>query len=91
MINKKELAKRVAEKQNITNAQALENINSIFSEIEEVLKEEKSVNIVGFGAFESIVRDKRIATNPQNGKTFELDARRVVKFKAGKHLKKIYK
>lgn len=91
MINKKELAKIVAQKQNITNIQALENIETIFSEIENLLKKEKSVNIVGFGAFESILRNKRTATNPQTGKTFSLAERRVVKFKLGKHLKKLYK
>lgn len=91
MINKKELSKIIAKKQNITNNQALENIETIFTEIENLLKEEKSVNIVGFGVFESILRDKRIATNPQTGKTFSLDERRVVKFKLGKHLKKLYK
>jgi DNA-binding protein HU-beta len=91
MINKKDLAKICAEKQGITKSQALENINNIFDEIENILKEKKDVNIVGFGSFRTILRPKRIATNPQNGETFELDERRMVKFQMGKHLKKLYK
>ncbi len=91
MLNKRELAKIIAKKQGITQNEALENINVIFDEIEEQLRNHQDVNIVGFGAFQSILRDKRIATNPQTAKQFELPERRVFKFTAGKHLKNMYK
>jgi DNA-binding protein HU-beta len=91
MINKRELAKIIANKQGITQNEALDKINVIFDEIEEQLKKNNDVNIVGFGAFQSIMRKKRIATNPQTAEQFELPERRVFKFSAGKHLKNMYK
>lgn len=91
MLNKRDLAKIIAKKQGITQNQALDNINIIFKEIEEQLKNNISVNVVGFGAFMSILRKKRQATNPQTGKQFYLPERRRFKFAPGKHLKRMYK
>ena len=34
---------------------------------------------------------QRTATNPQNGETFDLESREVVKFKLGKKLKEMFK
>ena len=90
-ISKRELAKILAEKHNFTQQDSLDLINSIFDEIEVLLKDGKDVNIVGFGAFRTIVRPDRIATNPQTGKTFKLKSRKVVKFEMGKHLKNLHK
>lgn len=91
MLNKKELAKLLAKKRNTTNNEELENINVIFETIEELLKEEKSVNIVGFGAFKSVVRPPRTLINPKTGEYFDVDERVSFKFSQGKHIKDIFK
>ena len=91
MSNKMELAKIIAKKEGINQSEALNNINIVFDTIEEQLKNNEDVNIVGFGSFQSIIRKKRTATNPQTAKQFELPERRVVKFSMGKHLKNMYK
>lgn len=91
MINKKELAKIIAAKKRTTNAEELENINVLFETIEELLEEEKDVNIVGFGSFNCIKRNKRHVINPKSCVIFELGKRVTLKFNQGKHLKDIFK
>jgi len=91
MINKKELAKLVAAKKRTTNNEELENINFIFDTIEELLKEEKDVNIVGFGCFSCVKRDPRKVINPKTGVIFEVGERVAFKFIPGKHIKDIFK
>jgi len=90
-MNKRDLANKIAKKHDISKQDALWAINIIFDEIEDSLKMEEDVNIVGFGSFNCTQRPERIATNPKTGKTFKLDARKIVTFKLGKHLKSIYK
>lgn len=91
MVNKKELAKIIAAKKRTTNAEELENINVIFDTIEELLKEEQNVNIVGFGCFSTVERKPRNAVNPKTGEIFGLDQRPAFKFVQGKHIKDIFK
>lgn len=91
MVNKKDLAKILAAKKRTTNAEEIENINIMFDTIEELLKDEVDVNIVGFGCFSTVKRDARNAVNPNTGKIFELAERSAFKFVQGKHLKDIYK
>lgn len=89
--NKKYLADKLAKEKGMTKLQALEAIDFIFDSIQDLLEEEKDVNIVGFGVFRSVQRPARIATNPQNGETFKLAPRRIAKFELGKRLKNLYK
>lgn len=90
-ISKRELAKIISEKNNITQQESLKIINDIFDEIESLLEDGKDVNIVGFGAFRNVTRPDRIATNPQTGQTFSLPSRKVIKFEMGKHLRNMFK
>ena len=90
-INKNDLAKILSDKHDVTQQKALEMISDLFDEIESNLKDGVDVNIVGFGAFRTVKRPNRIATNPQTGKTFPLASRKVVKFVQGKHLKNLFK
>lgn len=91
MINKKELAKLVAAKKRTTNTEEQENINVIFETIEELLKEEKDVNIVGFGCFSCVTRPPRQVINPNTGVLFNIGERVTFKFVQGKHIKDIFK
>jgi nucleoid DNA-binding protein len=90
-INKNDLAKILSDKHDLTQQKTLEIIGDLFEAVESHLKDGVDVNIVGFGAFRAIKRPKRIATNPQTGKTFPLEPRKVVKFVQGKHLKNLFK
>lgn len=91
MINKKELAKILAKKNGTTNSEELDHINSIFDTIEDLLKEKKDVNIVGFGAFKNIERKPRTIINPSTLEYSQVGTRIVFKFVAGKRIRDIYK
>ena len=90
-MNKKDLAYFLAEKYNLKKGLSEEVIESLFLKIEQELREKNKVNIVGFGSFYTKKMKKRTATNPQSGKTFELNERHIVKFRLGKKLHGMFK
>lgn len=91
MVNKKDLAKIIAKKNNTTHAEELENINAIFDTIEELLDEGKDVRIVGFGSFTGVERDERKVVNPKTSEIIEIGKRVTFKFVPGKHLRDMFK
>tara|TARA_B100000073_G_C23743509_1_gene574446 strand:- start:6233 stop:6514 length:282 start_codon:yes stop_codon:yes gene_type:complete len=90
-MNKKDLAYFLAEKYNLKKGVTEELIDSLFLKMEQELRQKKKINIVGFGSFYVKEMKQRTATNPQNGETFELESREVVKFKLGKKLREMFK
>jgi DNA-binding protein HU-beta len=90
-MNKKELAYFLADKYDIKKGLSEDIIESLFLKVEQELRKKKRVNIVGFGSFYTKEMKKRTATNPQNGETFELESRTIVKFKLGKKLSDMFK
>ncbi len=91
IINKKDLAYFLANKYKIKKYEAENFVESLFLKIEQELRKENKVNIVGFGSFYTHEMPERIATNPQTGETFNLEKRIVMKFKAGKKTKNMFK
>ena len=90
-MNKKDLAYFLAEKYNLKKGVTEDLIDSLFLKMEQELRQKKKINIVGFGSFYVKEMKQRTATNPQNGETFELESREVVKFKLGKKLREMFK
>ena len=86
-MRKVEIAARIAEELSITKARAEDAVNAILDEVKQALSEGESVVLRRFGT--SQVRDKsrRFGRNPRSGEGAEIPARRVVRFKPGKHLK----
>lgn len=62
-------------------------VSALFSSIEETLKRQEKVQLVGFGTFEVRDRKPRTGRNPQTGEEIKIPASRVPAFKAGKNLK----
>ena len=54
--------------------------------IKKALKEKESVTLIGFGTFSPVEREAREGRNPQTGKSIDIPAKTVVKFKVGKTL-----
>ena len=52
----------------------------------ESLKKDEKVALVGFGSFSVSERSARSGRNPQTGKTIQIPAKKVVRFKAGAEL-----
>ena len=86
-LNKTELIDSVKEKADITKKDAEKAINAVFASIEDALKQEEKVQIIGFGTFEVKARDERKGRNPQTGEEITIPASKTPVFKAGKGLK----
>jgi DNA-binding protein HU-beta len=87
MMNKTELISDVAGKANMTKKDVEKVLSALFSSIEEALKNQDKVQLVGFGTFEVRDRKARTGRNPQTGEEIKIPASRVPAFKAGKTLK----
>lgn len=92
-MNKTELAAKLAKQTELTQAKALEVVESIFSSesghgiIAVELDAERDVSIAGFGKFETRNRKAREGRNPATGATIQIAAKKVVAFKPAKGLK----
>jgi len=86
-MNKTELISDVASKANMTKKDVEKVLSALFASIEETLKKQEKVQLVGFGTFEVRDRKPRTGRNPQTGEEIKIPASRVPAFKAGKTLK----
>jgi len=86
-MNKAELVEEVAGKAGLTKKDANNVINAMTSAITDSLVREEKVTLVGFGTFQVVERKARRGVNPQTGKTIEIPAKKVPKFKPGKELR----
>lgn len=82
-MNKADLVNRIAEGANISKTQALTALNIFLEATSDALKSGEKVSITGFGTFNISYHKARRGRNPQNGRDILIDARNVVKFKAG--------
>ena len=86
-MNKAELIEAVAERADMTKADAGRAVDAVVSAITESLKQQNDVALVGFGTFTVRERAARSGRNPQTGATISIAAAKVPAFKAGKALK----
>ncbi|WP_319414567.1 HU family DNA-binding protein [uncultured Cohaesibacter sp.] len=86
-MNKNELISAVAEKADLTKAQAGEAVDALFDIVSETLKNNEEVRIIGFGNFSVTERAATEGRNPRTGDTIQIPASKTPKFKAGKGLK----
>ena len=77
----------VADKAELTKADASKAISALFDSIQDTLSQGEKVAIPGFGTFEVADRPARQGRNPQTGAAIEIAASKAAKFKAGKGLK----
>jgi nucleoid DNA-binding protein len=85
-MTKKEMAQVVADRAGVTYVQALAVIQRVFDAIVDTLVAEGRIELRDFGVFEVKLRPPRRARNPRTGQAVQVDARMVVRFKAGKEL-----
>ncbi|SNY93747.1 DNA-binding protein HU-beta [Cohaesibacter sp. ES.047] len=86
-MNKNELISSVAEKAELTKAQAGEAVDALFDIIADTLKSGDEVRVIGFGNFSVTERAATEGRNPRTGETIQIPASKTPKFKAGKGLK----
>jgi len=85
-MNKSDLIDAMASDAGITKAAAKKCLESFCGNVQGSLKKGDRVSLVGFGSFSVSRRAAREGRNPQTGKTIQIAAKNVVKFKAGSDL-----
>ncbi|MFH1542392.1 MAG: HU family DNA-binding protein [bacterium] len=90
-MNKKQLAGKVANKMDLTKAQAEEIIDATLEVISQTLIAGEKVRLVGFGNFVVRKRKGRIGRNPQTGAKITIDQSKAPAFVPGSNLKKAVK
>jgi DNA-binding protein HU-beta len=86
-MTKKDLIEKIAKEVKITKVQAEAAVGAFTKAVETCLKKNDTLTLVGFGTFSVTKRGARKGRNPATGKTINIPAKKVVKFKAGKQLK----
>jgi DNA-binding protein HU-beta len=82
-MNKSELINAIAEKANLTKAQAKSALEAFVSTTQDALKKDDKISLIGFGTFSVNERKARVGHNPANGKKINIPAKKVIKFKPG--------
>ena len=86
-MTKKDFTKMLFEKGVFSSkAEAERKFEAILDSIEEVLKSGEELNFIGWGKFEVVEKAARIGRNPKTGEEIIIEAKKAVKFKAGKTL-----
>lgn len=86
-MNKAELIDSIAEKVDLSKADAGRALEAVLDTITDTLKNEGQVTLVGFGTFTVKKRAARKGRNPKTGEEVDIKAANVPGFKAGKGLK----
>ena len=82
-MNKTELVKKIAEKAEISQAQAKSVLEATLESVKEALQGGDSVQLIGFGTFSVSERAARTGKNPRTGEQIQIAAKNIAKFKAG--------
>ena len=86
-MNKQDLVEFIASSTDESKAAASRSLEAILGGILKGLKQDKKVQIVGFGTFAIKNRKARTGRNPATGQTIKIKASKTVGFKAGADLK----
>jgi DNA-binding protein HU-beta len=90
-VNKSELIQQLANRADLSRADAQRAVDALFSVenglIAEALRTGDKVQITGFGSFETKKREARKGRNPRTGKEIDIAASTSAAFRAGKGLK----
>ena len=90
-MNKTELIAALVEKAEVSKKDAEKVLNAFVETVQDAVKADDKVQLVGFGTFESKARAAREGKNPQTGEVIKIAACKVPAFKAGKAFKDMLK
>ena len=86
-MNKADLVNAIAMGAGLSKVDAKKALDATLAAIEEALKKDDKVALVGFGTFEVRERAEKTAINPRTKEQITVAAKKVPAFKAGKALK----
>jgi DNA-binding protein HU-beta len=87
-MNKVELINAIAEKAGMTKVDARKAIDAFMDVTKDELKKDGKIALVGFGTMSVAKRPARQGRNPKTGKSINIAAKEVVKFKAAANMLK---
>ena len=88
VMRKKEFIKQLSEKfPDLTEEEIGRVSNKIFNELVDAMRRGERAELRGFGTFYTSARKMRLLRSPRTGRTIEIPAKRIPRFKAGKELK----
>lgn len=90
-MNRNELVSAMAEKAGVSKKDADNLLKAFIDTVEEAVKADDKVQLVGFGTFEARERSERVGKNPRTGEALKIAACKVPAFKAGKAFKELLK
>ena len=88
MLNKKDLINIIADQQGVTKKEAGHIIDAFTSGVKKVMKDNQSVNLVGFGKFESVYKEERTQVLGFSGETVTVPAHYAHKAKLSTNIVK---
>lgn len=86
-MKKLDLISAVANKTKSSKGEVTTLLNAVLESIQEGVKKDGSVQIMGFGTFNLVNRVARMGRNPQTGESIKIKASKSVGFKVGKAFK----
>ena len=86
-MTKADLVDFIAEKADLTKADAARALDAVVAGVTKGLKKEGKVSLIGFGTFTAKKKAARVGRNPQTGAEVKIAAKVVPGFKAGSKLK----
>lgn len=85
-MNKSELIDAMAMNAGISKVNAKKALDGFIKSVSRALKNGDKVSLIGFGAFQVVERASREGINPSTQEKMTIEAKKVVKFKAGAEL-----
>jgi nucleoid DNA-binding protein len=86
-MNKTELIDALAQKCDLSKADAARAVDGLTDVIAETLAKGESIAVLGFGNFTITERAARVGRNPKTGEPLQIAASKAPKFTAGSKLK----
>lgn len=86
-MRKIQIVNRIADETGLTKVKAEEAVDAILEHVKTVLSHGEPVILRRFGSFQVREKRARVGRNPKTGEEAGIPARRVVRFKYGKHFR----
>lgn len=85
-MNKTDLINAIAAEAGLNKNEAKKALDATLKTISGALAKGEKINLVGFGSFSVVERSARTGINPATKESISIEAKKVVKFKAGSEL-----
>lgn len=82
-MNKNQLIDAIAEEAEISKTHAKQAFEAFCSVTAKTLQQGDKISVAGFGSFSVSEKPARTGRNPRTGEVIEIQAKKVIKFKAG--------